>query len=68
MKIKLILSTGKEIELTEEEYQELKKGKVYDYTPVWPYYITNPWAQPTVIYGDGTGTACTTDCVATKTI
>ncbi len=53
MKIKIILTTGKEIELTEEEYEELKtKERVvyvpmqmpwnWEYPPITPYnpYVT----------------------------
>ena len=66
MKIKIILTTGKEIELTEDEFDELKNGKMlmsdnpvtlpyYPIFPTWPYYQP-PWNQPTVTYGDSTET------------
>ena len=71
MKIKIILTTGKEIELTKEEFDELKNGKmlmsdkpvtlpyypVYPGTPI-PWWI-NPWTNPTVTYADGQTTTTT---------
>lgn len=48
MNIKLVLSTGKEIELTQEEYKELITEKEYIYIPIspsypiYPYYPHNP--------------------------
>ncbi len=66
MKIKVILSTGKVIELTEAEYDELRNGKLltaepisipyHEVYPYWPYgYPFVPWNQPTVTYTDSTG-------------
>lgn len=48
------LSSGKEIELTDEEYKELKQELVrveaipYPYWPYWPYYpyVQNPRQWP----------------------
>ena len=62
MIIKLVLSTGKEIELTEDEFNELKNGKMLmsdervalPYYPVYPYHgTTAPWTYPTVTYSTG---------------
>lgn len=52
MIIKLVLSTGKEIELTEEEYNELVKEKEYVYVPTSPTYPVNPWypTYPIITY------------------
>lgn len=74
MKIKIILTTGKEIELTEDEYEELKNGKLlisdnpvyipFQRTPypgtVYPWW-ENPWTYPTVTYN-------TTNCVSEKKV
>jgi hypothetical protein len=61
MKIKLILTTGKEIELTDREFEELKnnplfKGGDIKYipyiphaTPIYPNNLWNPWGSP-IIY------------------
>ncbi len=58
MNIILELSTGKEIKLTTEEYEEIKGIKLkevripYQRT-YYPYWET-PWIAPTVTYADGT--------------
>ena len=68
MNIKLVLSTGKEIELTEEEYEEIKGQELkqvfvpfqrpwYPSHPPWE----NPWTNPQVTY-------TTTNCTAEKRV
>jgi len=56
MKIKLALSTGKEIELTEEELNEIRGSKDYTYYPypIYPTYPINPWTHPYVTYNNKT--------------
>ncbi len=48
MKIKIVLTTGKEIELTEEEFEELKTKEKVVYVPMqkpwnWEYPFTIPY-------------------------
>jgi hypothetical protein len=61
MKIKLILTTGKEIELTDQEFEELKNNPLFkggdicnipyipQTTPIYPNNPWNPWGSP-IIY------------------
>ena len=69
MKIKLELSTGKVIELTEEEYKELRNG---DETIHIPYQRPWNWGRDVWTYPypyvtwENTGSITTTNAVATK--
>ncbi len=62
MVLKLKFSTGKEIELTSEEYAELvgrgntiyvpviieKQPEVVPYIPIYPQYPMYPWQNPVI--------------------
>jgi hypothetical protein len=63
MTIKIKLSTGKEIELTKEEYEELIGRTVIAYpqyqiypqpVPYIPQYPISPWTTQPVIYNSNT--------------
>lgn len=59
MKIIIKLSTGKKIELTPEEYEELTRKKEVGYVP---YYPVTPWIgwPPQVTYGPEYTITCAT--------
>ncbi len=70
MIIKLKLSTGREIELTQEEYEELvkEKEKEYVYVPYQgtcpaPWWNPGPYTYPIISSGFG---ACSSDCIGDK--
>ena len=70
MTIKLKLSTGKEIELTQEEYDELVKEKEYVHVPYQgtcpaPWWNPGPYTYPIVNYEDRTTAS---DCIGDKHI
>lgn len=61
MTVKLVLSTGKEVKLTEEEYDELLRRRVTEIVPIYPTYPfyptypTYPYPYEPYVYS-GTGT------------
>lgn len=58
MNIKIVFASGKEIELTEEEYAELKNAKRVIYVPIQTW--EGPWTYPQVTYWGGQKTAINT--------